>query len=190
MVHCEIQNVSGSPLAIAVDDYYIGDASVTNNNKTIIDSLPSVIATGAEFSRDVYNNYIDVKVAVKQENGTYTASGEDVRITIPGADVTHAGLMTADNINKLGTIQPNAEPNVINMIMIDGKKQPIAAKSVNISCAMSDGSEAGVVYSSADLNKVSVDSNGIMEVNELSIEKITVPEGVTVVLDGGTSVVE
>lgn len=190
MVHCEIQNVGGSPLAIAVDDYYIGDASVTNNNKTIIDSLPSVIATGAEFSRDVYNNYIDVKVAVKQENGTYAASGEDVRITIPGADMTHAGLMTADNINKLGTIQPNAEPNVINMIMIDGKKQPIAAKSVNISCAMHDGSEAGVVYSSADMNKVSVDSNGIMEVNELSIEKIIVPEGVTVVLDGGTSVVE
>ena len=186
MVHCEIQNVSGS-LAIAVDDYYIGDASVTNNNKTIIDSLPSVIATGAEFSRDVYNNYIDVKVATKQENGTYVASGENVRITIPGADMTHAGLMTAANINKLGTIQPNAEPNVINMIMIDGKKQPIAAKSVNISCAMTDGSEAGVVYSSADMNKVSVDGDGIMEVNNISVEKLVVPDETVLVLDGGNS---
>lgn len=187
MIHCEIQNVSGSPLAIAVDDYYIGDASVTNNNKTIIDSLPDVIATGAEFSRDVYNNYIDVKVATKQENGTYVASGENVRITIPGADMTHAGLMTADNINKLGTIQPNAEPNVINMIMIDGKKQPIAAKSINISCAMTDGSEAGVVYSSADMNKVAVDGDGIMEVNNISVEKLVVPEETVLVLDGGTS---
>ena len=185
MVHCEIQNVGGSPLAIAVDDYYIGDASVTNNNKTVIDSLPSVIATGAEFSRDVYNNYIDVKVAVKQENGTYVASGEDVRITIPGADMTHAGLMTAANINKLGTIQPNAEPNVINMIMIDGKKQPIAAKSVNISCAMPDGSEAGVVYSSADMNKVSVDADGIMEVNSVNVNKLVVSEGDNLILDGG-----
>ena len=187
MIHCEIQNVGGSPLAIAVDDYYIGDASVTNNNKTIIDSLPTVIATGAEFSRDVYNNYIDVKVATKQENGTYVASGENVRISIPGADMTHAGLMTAANINKLGTIQPNAEPNVINMIMIDGKKQPIAAKSVNISCAMTDGSEAGVVYSSADMNKVSVDGDGIMEVNNISVEKLVVPDETVLVLDGGTS---
>ena len=190
MVHCEIQNVSGSPLAIAVDDYYIADASVTNNNKTIINSLPSVIATGAEFSRDVYNNYIDVKVATKQEDGTYVASGEDVRITIPGADMTHAGLMTAANINKLGTIQPNAEPNVINMIMIDGKKQPVAAKSVNISCAMTDGSEPGVVYSSADMNKVSVDGDGIMEVNEISVEKLVVPDETVLVLDGGTSSVD
>ena len=187
MIHCEIQNVGGSPLAIAVDDYYIGDASVTNNNKTIIDSLPSVIATGAEFSRDVYNNYIDIKVATKQENGTYVASGENVRISIPGADMTHAGLMTAANINKLGTIQPNAEPNVINMIMIDGKKQPIAAKSVNISCAMTDGSEAGVVYSSADMNKVSVDGDGIMEVNNISVEKLVVPDETVLVLDGGNS---
>ena len=187
MIHCEIQNVGGSPLAIAVDDYYIGDASVTNNNKTIIDSLPSVIATGAEFSRDVYNNYIDVKVATKQENGTYVASGENVRITIPGADMTHAGLMTAANINKLGTIQPNAEPNVINMIMIDGKRQPVAAKSVNISCAMTDGSEAGVVYSSADMNKVSVDGDGIMEVNNISVEKLVVPEGTSFILDGGNA---
>ena len=187
MIHCEIQNVGGSPLAIAVDDYYIGDASVTNNNKTIIDSLPSVIATGAEFSRDVYNNYIDVKVATKQENGTYVASGENVRITIPGADMTHAGLMTAANINKLGTIQPNAEPNVINIIMIDGKKQPVAAKSVNISCAMTDGSEAGVVYSSADMNKVSVDGDGIMEVNNISVEKLVVPEGTSFILDGGNA---
>ena len=185
MIHCEIQNVGGSPLAIAVDDYYIGDASVTNNNKTIIDSLPGVIATGAEFSRDLYNNYIDIKVAIKQENGTYVASGENVRISIPGADMTHAGLMTAANINKLGTIQPNAEPNVINMIMIDGKKQPIAAKSVNISCAMTDGSEAGVVYSSADMNKVSVDGDGIMEVNNISVEKLVVPEGTSFILDGG-----
>ena len=187
MIYCEIQNVGGSPLAIAVDDYYIGDASVTNNNKTIIDSLPGVIATGAEFSRDLYNNYIDIKVATKQENGTYVASGENVRISIPGADMTHAGLMTAANINKLGTIQPNAEPNVINMIMIDGKKQPIAAKSVNISCAMTDGSEAGVVYSSADMNKVSVDGDGIMEVNNISVEKLVVPDETVLVLDGGTS---
>ena len=187
MVHCEIQNVGGSPLAIAVDDYYIGDASVTNNNKTIIDSLPSVIATGAEFSRDVYNNYIDVKVATKRENGTYVASGENVRITIPGADMTHAGLMTAANINKLGTIQPNAEPNVINMIMIDGKRQPVAAKSVNISCAMTDGSEAGVVYSSADMNKVSVDADGIMEVNSVSVNKLVVSEGDSFILDGGSA---
>ena len=186
MVHCEIQNVSGS-LAIAVDDYYIADASVANNNKTIIDSLPSVIATGAEFSRDLYNNYIDVKVAVKQENGTYIASGEDVRITIPGADMTHAGLMTAANINKLGTIQPNAEPNVINMIMIDGKKQPIAAKSVNISCAMTDGSEAGVVYSSAEENKVSVDAEGIMEVNNINVNKLVISEGDEFILDGGSA---
>ena len=185
MVHCEIQNVSGSPLAIAVDDYYIGDASVTNNNKTIIDSLPAAIATGAEFSRDVYNNYIDIKVATKQENGTYVTSDETVKITIPGADMTHAGLMTADNINKLGTIQPNAEPNVINMIMIDGKKQPIAAKSVNISCAMTDGSEAGVVYSSADENKVSVDADGIMEVNNINVNKLVVSEGDDLILDGG-----
>lgn len=159
--------------------------ATANGNKTIIDSLPAAIATGAEFSRDVYNNYIDIKVATKQEDGTYVASDENVRITIPGADMTHAGLMTADNINKLGTIQPNAEPNVINMIMIDGKKQPIAAKSVNISCAMTDGSEAGVVYSSADENKVSVDADGIMEVNNINVNKLVISEGDSLILDGG-----
>ena len=186
MIHCEIQNVGGSPLAIAVDDYYIGDASVTNNNKTIIDSLPKqMLVDLVNVSRNSTTNTAEIQIAVKQSNGTYTTSEKHGVLTLVGADMLNAGLMTASDKNKLDGIQVNAEKNKINMIMVDAKAQPIAAGAVNISCAMTDGSEAGVVYSSADMNKVSVDSDGIMEVNNISVEKLVVPEGTSFILDGG-----
>ena len=188
MIHCEIQNVGGSPLAIAVDDYYIGDASVTNNNKTIIDSLPKqMLVDLVNVSRNSTTNTAEIQIAVKQSNGTYTTSEKHGVLTLVGADMLNAGLMTASDKNKLDGIQVNAEKNKINMIMVDAKAQPIAAGAVNISCAMTDGSEAGVVYSSADMNKVSVDGDGIMEVNNISVEKLVVPDETVLVLDGGTS---
>ena len=50
---------------------------------------------------------------------------------------------------------------------------------------MTDGSEAGVVYSSADENKVSVDADGIMEVNNINVNKLVISEGDELILDGG-----
>ena len=185
MVHCEIQNVSGS-LAIAVDDYYIADASVANNNKTIIDSLPKqVLVDLVNVSRNSTTNTAEIQIAVKQSNGTYTTSEKHGVLTLVGADMLNAGLMTASDKNKLDGIQVNAEKNKINMIMVDAKAQPIAAGAVNISCATPDGSEAGVVYSSADENKVSVETDGTMTVASLNVNKLVVSDDDQFIIDGG-----
>ena len=163
-------------------------SSASTANKTILDSLPKqMLVDLVNVSRNSTTNTAEIQIAVKQSDGTYTTSDHHGVLTLVGADMLNAGLMTASDKNKLDGIQINAEKNKINMIMVDAKEQPIAAGAVNISCAMSDGSEAGVVYSSSDMNKVYVDEDGIMEVNNVSVEKLVVPEGTNFILDGGNA---
>ena len=126
MVHCEIQNVSGSPLAIAVDDYYIGDASVTNNNKAIIDSLPDQILTDiVNVARTETTNTAEIRIFTKQDDGTYSPEVQHGVITLIAAGqgpdgVNGAGLMTAADKAKLDSIDTSKLVTTDDVVILDG----------------------------------------------------------------------
>lgn len=122
MVHCEIQNVSGSPLAIAVDDYYIGDASVTNNNKTVIDSLPDQFLTDiVNVTRTDTTNTAEIRIFTKQPDGTYSPDTQHGVLTLVGAGTipgagTGAGLMTVADKEKLDGIDALTEEEILAIL--------------------------------------------------------------------------
>ena len=126
MVHCEIQNVGGSPLAIAVDDYYIGDASVTNNNKVIIDSLPDQILTDiVNVARTETTNTAEIRIFTKQDDGTYSPEVQHGVITLIAAGqgldgVNGAGLMTAADKAKLDSIDTSKLVTTDDTVILDG----------------------------------------------------------------------
>ena len=86
---------------------------------------------------------------------------------------------------KLDTIEENAQVNVLEAIQINGVAQAITDKAVNIPVATD--SLLGVVKSSVDENKVVVNTDGTMEVNNININKIVQDEGTTIVLNGGNA---
>ena len=126
MVHCEIQNVGGSPLAIAVDDYYIGDASVTNNNKTVIDSLPDqIISELVNVARTETTNTAELRIFTKQDDGTYSPDVQHGVLTLipagQGPDgVNGAGLMTAADKTKLDSIDAENIVYDTDDVILDG----------------------------------------------------------------------
>lgn len=93
---------------------------------------------------------------------------------------------TTEDKNKLAGVEVGAQANVIEVIKINGVDIQISEKSVNIPLATAEA--LGVVKSSTDENKVSVASDGTMEINSVNVSKITQTEGDTLVLDGGNSV--
>ena len=84
---------------------------------------------------------------------------------------------------KLAGIADGAQVNVLESVKINGAEQAITDKSVNIPVA--SGALLGVVTSSSDENKVSVASDGTMEVNRINVDKIVQDEGTMLILDGG-----
>ena len=126
MVHCEIQNVGGSPLAIAVDNYYIGDASVTNNNKTVIDSLPDQFLTDiVNVTRDEYTNKAEIRIFTKQADGTYSPEVQHGELVIAPAGAygdlpAAAGLMSLADKNKLDSIDTSKLITSDDTLILDG----------------------------------------------------------------------
>ena len=173
-----------SGLATKEEVTEISDAVTAN--KTILDSLPKqVLVDLVNVSRSSTTNTAEIQIATKQSDGTFTTSEKHGVLTLVGADMLNAGLMTASDKNKLDGIQINAEKNKINMIMVDAVEQPIAAGAVNISCATTDGSEAGVVKSSSGENKVTVETDGTMTVASLNVNKLVVSDDDQFIIDGG-----
>lgn len=95
------------------------------------------------------------------------------------------GLLSADHAAKLTGIEDGAEVNKIDTVKINGEALDITSKSVNIPVA--SGTTFGVVLSSSDENKVSVNIDGSMEVNSISVNKLYQAEGDTLILDGGNA---
>lgn len=89
--------------------------------------------------------------------------------------------LTDELLEKLN----NAQANVIESISINNVPLAISDKSVNIPIATAES--FGVVKSSIDQNKVSVDENGIMEVNSLNVNRLVQDEGDSLILNGGSA---
>lgn len=163
-------------------------------DETTYDTLPETILVQImQVARTANTNTVEVQVSTKQDDGTYSTAEQHGVLTLIGAgmgpdSVDGAGLMVASDKTKLDSIESGAEANVITAIQANGTNLPISEKTVNIPGATA--SALGLVRSSTDENKISVDSNGIMEVNSLNVMKLTQTAGDTLVINGGSSVVE
>lgn len=88
-------------------------------------------------------------------------------------------------LNKLETIEENAQVNIIEKISVGGSMLDVVDKAVNIPVAGLD--KAGVVKSSTGENKVNISNNGEMSVNKVSVHSMFVPIGDELILDGGSA---
>lgn len=99
------------------------------------------------------------------------------------------GLSTNDFTDALKTkldgIQEGAQVNTLESVKVAGVALPIAEKSVDIVIATQQA--CGVVKGSDAENKVSVGIDGIMEVNNINVNKLTQTEGDTLTLNGGNA---
>lgn len=128
-----------------------------------------------------------------------TLSGDDLTISgsveagsvnnldtwITGNRDSLAGLFSTSNQTKLEGIADGAQVNVIEQVNLAGTKLEVNNKVVNINYGTAD--LAGIVKSATDMNTVAIGSDGVMTVNNISVEKLTVPDGVTFILNGGNA---
>lgn len=96
-----------------------------------------------------------------------------------------AGLLSTVNQTKLEGIAAGAQVNVIEGFSIAGAAITPVNKVVDLPIATQ--TKLGVVLSSAAENKVSVATDGTMEVNSINVNKLAQTEGDVLILDGGTS---
>lgn len=129
---------------------------------------------------------------VLSEDGTVEISGEinasnvkELGTWITTNRGTVLGLLSAENETKLDGIETGAQVNKIESVKVGGTALEISEKSVNIPVAT--GTLLGVVMGSTAENKVTVGTDGTMEVNSLNINKLVQSDGDYLVLDGGAS---
>ena len=86
--------------------------------------------------------------------------------------------------NKVQTIENGAQKNVLEKVQVAGTLLNLVDKGVNIPQATS--AQFGVVKSSDSINEVAVSTNGVMEVNQISVEKLT-NDDCQLILRGGNA---
>lgn len=96
-------------------------------------------------------------------------------------------LMTDAEATKLAKVNENAQVNTIEAIMLGGVALNINAENKSVNIPISSAETAGAVKGSEETDKVAVDTDGTMKLNNVSASKLTQAEGDTLVLDGGTS---
>lgn len=113
---------------------------------------------------------------------------------ITGLDTALAGkvdtvegksLISDTLITKLEGIESGAQVNVVETVKLGGTALTAIDKAVNIPIATSE--VIGVVKGSVAENQIAVKVDGIMEVNNINVNKLTQTEGDVLILNGGTS---
>lgn len=161
-----------------------------NPIKGTVDSLPSELSQVMDVSRTDTTNTLEIRIFTKQEDGTYSPSEKHGVVTLVGAgqgpdDKSAAGLMTKVDKEKLDAIEAGAQANKIESVTLVDGALTITAKGVTIPRA--DANNYGVVKSSADNGKVSVETDGSMSVNSMNATKLYLDAGDVLVLSGGTA---
>lgn len=128
---------------------------------------------------------------VLNEDGSVEVSGEVAAGNVKGLGewiTTHrddtAGLFSAAQETKLSGIAEGAQKNVLEGIKIADTDISVVDKKVNIPIA---GAQLGVVLSSTGDDKVKVEADGSMSVNNLNITKLVQSADTVLVLDGGNA---
>ena len=131
-------------------------------------------------------NNVDIKAG---DNVAYNGTGWDVlsgTVDLSGyvQKVDGSRLITSDEASKLANIEENAEANLLDGVQINGTDLEISNKKVSIPLA---GAALGVVLSSDDENEVKVLSTGKMHLNNVNVNKLTISNGDTLILNGGSA---
>ena len=96
------------------------------------------------------------------------------------------GLSTNDLTDDLLSKLNAAQPNVLEVVKLNGVVVPVVDKAVDITIPVA-GEALGLVKSATEENKVSVASDGTMEVNNINVNKLVQTEGEFLILNGGSS---
>lgn len=98
---------------------------------------------------------------------------------------TIAGLFDTASATKLNGIEAGAQVNDLEVVKVAGTALPIADKAVDIPKATAEA--LGVVMGSTEENKVSVGTDGTMEVNSVNVNKLVQTNEEVLILNGGSS---
>ncbi len=96
-----------------------------------------------------------------------------------------ANDFTDELLSKLTGIEAGAQANDLEVVKIAGVALPISDKAVDIPIATTEA--LGVVMSSAAENKVSVGTDGTMEVNSINVNKLVQDGETALILNGGNA---
>jgi hypothetical protein len=178
-----IKNVTGGQSAGEVlqqlDEYKTSnDAIVKGYEKDgshvdgLVDKVDDLIAIGA------------TKVEASSTNGNIKIDGVETTIYALEGEV-----YSAEDKAKLAGIEASAEVNVHEGIKLGSADSDVLAILENKTTVIPVASDAtlGIVKSSTAENKVSVDTDGIMEVNSLNTNKLVQTAGEWLILNGGNA---
>ena len=126
---------------------------------------------------------LSAKVATGAANGlSVTTEG----IALALATKTAAGAMSAAQVTKLENLVEGAQVNIVEGALLGEAVAEINdSKQIVIPIATAD--KLGLVKSSTGYNAVGVGEDGTMNVAKVSTTTLEVPEGDTLILDGGTA---
>lgn len=166
------------PLSAFISD--VASARHTHSNKTVLDATTASYTTalntklsGIEAGAQVNDiESIRINLAGDATVDATIASGKQANITLPVANSTDAGLMSATDYAKLGGIASGAQVNVIESVSVNGVAAKISNKAASVTI---DGTKVGYgsnVISAASGKDITTAINTVYSsVNSLSSKK-------------------
>ena len=162
-------------------------AAVDHLKRSVVEELPAVenadvntiymVLDSSVTGADKYNEWMVI-------NGAWACIGDttvDLTNYVQKDDATYTGALTdIANLKAVG-----AQANVLEAVKINGTALTITDKAVDIGIATS--TVLGVVLSSTDENKVTVASDGTMEVASVNVNKLVQTAGEQLILNGGNA---
>lgn len=122
---------------------------------------------------------------VNSEKANGLSVGAD-GIELALASETSAGAMSAAEHVKLANVVEGAQVNVVEGALLGGVAATID-EDKNIVVPIASANALGLVKGSTEDNEISIQGNGEMEVNRLSVAKLFVAEGDEFIIDGGNA---
>lgn len=130
-----------------------------------------------------FDGTINAKVDNNKANGLAVGTNG---LYLNPASVIEAGAMSSADFVKLKNLTEGAQVNVVEGALLGGVAATIDAdKNIVIPIATADA--LGLVKGSTEDNEISIQGNGEMEVNRLSVAKLFVAEGDEFIIDGGNA---
>ncbi len=136
----------------------------------------------------------DKLAALTVNNGNIELSGKVTAENVDGLGSfltqnrdSISGLLSVSDEKKLDSVESGAQANIIEGVCINGTPLTISKTDKTVNIPFATNNTYGVVLSSQQENKVSVEPDGTMVVNSLNVNKLVQTEGDTLVLNGGNS---
>ena len=153
----------------------------------VVDTFKEVVEYVAEH-KDAATAMVTDIAALKKLIGD-TPVAEQITTAVEGKVDKEEGKGLSANdftdslLAKLEGIEASAQVNVIEQINVGGSVLDVVDKIVEI--PMASAVKAGVVKAAHGMNSINVEADGTMRVNAISVEKLVVPAGCELILNGG-----